>query len=192
MPSLSMEVSPLGRDDLASWAALFDACGCACFCRWWDFAGDKNAWLARDADDNRAESERDPPSGLVARLHAGGDVVGWTRLAPRASLPKLRRQRVYAPLDLGDDAGVLSLACFLVHPAHRRRGVATALLAGAVAHARTLGARAVEAYPRRPREDAALLHDEEAWTGPARMLARAGFVAVAGEDPYPVMRLDLR
>ena len=34
-----------------------------------------------------------------------GDAVGWMKLAPRALLPKLRRQGAYRPVDLGDDEG---------------------------------------------------------------------------------------
>ncbi|HEX4515130.1 MAG TPA: N-acetyltransferase, partial [Polyangiaceae bacterium] len=39
-------VAPRHLDALAD---LFRACECPCFCRYWHFEGDKNAWLERCA-----------------------------------------------------------------------------------------------------------------------------------------------
>jgi GNAT superfamily N-acetyltransferase len=77
------------------------------------------------------------------------------------------------------------IACLLVHPAHRRQGVARRLVVAAVDHVREQGGRAVEAYPRRAEHR---LHDEEAWLGTPALLEGCGFSQVAGEGPYPVMR----
>jgi GNAT superfamily N-acetyltransferase len=190
-----MIVEPLSVRTLDAWAALFDACGSGCFCRYWHFEGDKNAWLARCAespDENRREQDiavraRDPGGhGLVAM--AGSACVGWMKLAPRAAVPKLRRLPVYHALDLGPDEGVWSIACFLVHPSRRRAGVARALLAAADAHVRAAGGTALEAYPRRAGH---ALHDEEAWLGPLALYEELGYRAIAGEGPYPVMRKSL-
>ncbi|HEU4539321.1 MAG TPA: hypothetical protein VFS00_34610, partial [Polyangiaceae bacterium] len=77
-------------------ADLFEACHCACFCRYWHFGGDKNAWLARTAHEpavNRREffgavaARNDEARGLVA-IDDAGDVVGWMKLAPAPSLSK--------------------------------------------------------------------------------------------------------
>lgn len=185
-------VVPLDAALAERWASLFAAAECPCFCRYWHFTGDKNAWLERCAH-APSENQREQ----MADLEAGGDaarglvaldtdrVVGWIKLAPRASLPKLRRLPVYRALDLGGDEGVLSIGCFLVHPAHRGRGVARALLRGAEEHARRAGARALEGYPRRTKEP---VHPEEVWMGPERAFVDAGFVPVAGEAPYLVYR----
>ena len=67
------------------------------------------------------------------------------KLAPRALLPKLRRQGAYRPLDLGDDDGVWSIGCLLVRPDRRRHGVARALVEAAPEHVRAWGGR-----PSRP------------------------------------------
>lgn len=186
----AVTVVELAREHFASWARLFDASSCGCHCRFWEFEGDKNAWLARDAADNRAEAERELPRGLVA-LDARGEVVGWMKLAPRASLPKLVRRRPYAGVELGPDDGVLVVGCFLVHPERRGRDVARRLLEGGVAYARRAGARAIEAYPFAPRDGDGRLHDEQAFLGPASLFASAGFVGAGGEAPYPVVRLAL-
>ena len=63
------------------------------------------------------------------------------------------------------------MGCFLVHPAHRRRGITSVLLARAEARARASGAGTFEAFPRASSEPLAA---EEPWTGVATSLERAG------------------
>ena len=192
------------------WAALFEACHCSCYCRFWHFSGTTNEWLERGAfspDVNRAEhvqgvSAGDPsarglialaaslpaPPRLATQSAEGANVVGWMKLTPRASVPKLRRGRVYGALDLGDDSGVYSVGCFLVHPEYRGRGVARALVEGADEAVRGWGGSAIESYPRRSSE---LLRAEEVWLGPERLYIDAGYAQIAGESPYPVYRKHL-
>ena len=128
----------------------------------------------------------------------GADATGWMKLAPRARLPKLRRQGAYRPLDLGPDDGIWSIGCLLVRPDVRGRGVARALVSAAPEHVRAwatpeMQARAIEAYPRGEPAGAppTRLHDEEAWVGTQRLFESCGFVRVAGEPAYPVMRRPL-
>ena len=80
---------------------------------------------------------------------------------------------------------VLSIGCFVVDPAMRRRGVARALVQGAIDVGPSWGARFLEAYPRR--SDHAL-HDGEAWTGPERVFAELGFEVARDALQYPVLR----
>jgi GNAT superfamily N-acetyltransferase len=124
--------------------------------------------------------------GLLA-LEGDDDAaaVGWMKLAPRARLPKLRRQGAYRALDLGDDEGVWSIGCLLVRPDRRRRGVARALVEAAPEHVRAWGGRTVEAYPHRV---AHALHDEEAWMGPEGLFVTLAWQAVHDVAPYPVYR----
>jgi GNAT superfamily N-acetyltransferase len=140
-------IEPLTPDRIDAWHALFDASNSACFCRYWHFEGDKNTWLARCAfspDDNNHEqtalvTQGDACSrGLIAMR--GNECVGWMKLTPRASVPKLRRLPVYRALDLGDDEGTWSIGCLLVRPDQRTRGVSNALISAAAEHAR-VGAR---------------------------------------------------
>ncbi len=126
---------------------------------------------------------------MVAR--SGADVVGWLKVAPAAAMKKAYDRKLYRalPCFAGERAGVFLVGCALVHPEHRRRGLATALVAGAVRLAPQLwGARALEALPRRPRE---AVSDEELWTGPMGAYAASGFVEVYGEGQYPVLRREL-
>ncbi len=179
-------------------ADLFEACNCACYCRYWHFGGDKNAWLARTAlepDVNRREffgavaSRSDEARGLVA-FDDAGELVGWLKLAPAAGLPKVYEQRFYRGLPTlqGPREGVLTVGCVLVRPAFRRRGVAQALAAALPAVARAQGARSVEAMPYVAEGEQS---DELLWTGPYAALLEAGFAVVEGSFPYPILRLEL-
>jgi GNAT superfamily N-acetyltransferase len=175
-------------------AALFARAEVPCHCRYWHFTGTTNEWLDRCAHDvtrNRADmlaalaAGSPEMSGVVAL--AGGAAVGWLKLAPAATLPKLYSQRLYRRLPCfdGPREGVFSIGCFLVDPAQRRTGVAEGLLAGAIRLAREKGGRAIEAFPRR----AEALSDAEAFAGPFSLFRRAGFDIVHDFAPYPVLRL---
>ncbi len=199
-----MRVVALDETTVSAWQALFEVCESPCFCRYWHFPGTKNDWLERCAqrpEDNRDEQIAFIRSGTVeARgLLAMEDTaaIGWMKLAPRARLPKLRRQGAYRGLDLGPDDGIWSIGCLLVRPDRRGHGVAQALVNAAPATVRAwstaeLPARAIEAYPRgKPAGDGPRLHDEEAWVGTESLFERCGFVRIAGEAAYPVMRMAL-
>lgn len=191
-----MRITPLTPDNAGAWAALFEASGSTCFCRWWHFTGTKNEWLARCFEEpatNRHEQTALVAAGAVAArgllaMDEGGDAVGWMKLAPRALLPKLRRQGAYRPVDLGDDEGVWSIGCLMVRPDRRRSGVARSLVEAAPGQVRIWGGRSVEAYPHRV---AHALHDEEAWMGPESVFVALGWRAVHDVAPYPVYRRDV-
>jgi len=112
----------------------------------------------------------------------GEGVIGWLKVAPAGVMKKAYDRRLYRglPCFAGNREGVFLVGCALVHPAHRHRGVATALVAGAVRIAPAWGARALEALPRRPREP---VSDEELWTGPMGAYLANGFVEVSAFDP---------
>lgn len=131
-----------------------------CWCQF--FKVDAAAWKAKDhaAGFERALSEqidaarasRTAGPGVLAYLGSdseGWEPVGWAAVEPRPAYPRILAGRMMpgtADPDL-DDAGVWAITCFVVRVGFRRRGVAGALLDGAVAEARRGGARLVEAYP---------------------------------------------
>lgn len=188
---------PVRTEDAASLAALFESASNRCHCRYLHFDGDKNDWLmqcSESADTNRRELdeairlERDDGLGVVAL--EGEAIVGWLKVAPVAAVRKAYEQRFYRGMDCfrGDRSGVFLLACALVRPDRRKRGIATAMVRAAIELARSRGACAVEALPRRPRD---AVSDEELWTIPVAALEDNGLTVVGGEDPYPVLRIDL-
>jgi len=196
------QTAPAGPEHEAGLRALFEAASCPCYCRFWHFEGTNNEWLERCAN-APAESATDFMTALakgedeargvvaLARTESGEDkLVGWLKVAPARIMRKAYERRFYKQLPVfqGDREGVFLLGCTLVHPAARKRGVATALVAGAVQLAPAWGARALEALPRRPRESVV---DEELWTGPMGAFEKNGFTEVGGLEPYPVLRRSL-
>ena len=175
-------------------AALFERAESGCYCSYWHFAGNTNAWLARlafESDANRRElfeRAQSSPRGVVA-CTADGSVIGWMKLEPASALPKIYAQRVYRGLPgLGPERdGVWTIGCFLIDPHWRRQGVARALVRTGVEFARRAGAFAIEALPRR----AEGVRDEELWTGPFALFASEGFSVVHDQAQYPVLRRAL-
>jgi GNAT superfamily N-acetyltransferase len=204
-----LRVELAGPEHTAGLLALFEAAGSPCYCRFWHFTGTNNAWLERSAlapEESRAElttalaEGSDEARGIVALATTPGApatidaepprVVGWLKVAPAAIMTKAYERRLYRKLPCfdGDRSGVFLLACALVHPEHRHRGVASALVGGAVQFATVCGARALEALPRRPTQP---VSDEELWTGPMGAFTAHGFAIVNDFEPYPVLRRDL-
>lgn len=128
--------------------------------------------------------------GVLA--YDGDEVVGWAAIAPRSELPFARSRKIPHV----DDLPVWSLWCIKVRPGHRGRGVAHALIPGAVDYARSEGAPAVEGYPADNRGEKVDL--TMAYVGTRALFEAAGFShaadteAVSGGFPRVVMRLDLR
>ncbi len=133
--------------------------------------------------------ERDPAPGVVT--YRDGVPVGWCSIGPRSAIPRLERSRLIRPVD---DVAVWSVICVVVRGGHRRQGVTTALLEGAVAHATSYGAPAVEAHPVDP---VGPMDHTMAFVGTRSMFERVGFEvvgttdAVASRMPRLVMRRTL-
>ena len=84
------------------------------------------------------------PIGILG--YVGQEPVAWCSIAPRATY------RPLGGLQTTDEPEeeVWSLVCFFVRRDHRGRGLTAALIEAAVEHARSNGARTVEAYPVDP------------------------------------------
>jgi len=133
---------------------------------------------------------QDPPPGVLA--YEGDEVVGWAAVAPRAATSFSRSRKIPHV----DDLDVWSVWCIRVRPGFRKRGIAHALIEGAVAFARDNGAPAVEAYPVDNRGEK--VDQTMAYVGTRAMFEKAGFSKAADTDsvsggiPRILMRLDLR
>ncbi|MEZ5066295.1 MAG: GNAT family N-acetyltransferase [bacterium] len=151
----------LERDAFADnprWAS----CYCQCF-----YEDHRQVdWPARTAAENKACATRRAAEGSMQGLLAyeDGRVIGWCNAAPRPLLHALDEE----PIADADTTG--TIVCFLVSPAARGRGVATALLDAACEGLRAQGLRTVEANPRLDETS-----DAENHYGPLRMYLRAGF-----------------
>jgi GNAT superfamily N-acetyltransferase len=124
--------------------------------------------------------------GLLAYLD--GRPVGWVSVAPREEFGRIERSPSTRPVD---DRPAWSIVCFYIDRHHRGEGVASALLEGAVEHARRQGARIVEGYPIDPKEGR--VPNAEGYYGLVSMFERAGFTEAARRSRRrPVMRRHVR
>lgn len=151
-----------------------------CWCQFWHLRG--KAYSAGWNGGNRARLEEQVRSGSEPGLLAylDGSAVGWCRIGPRESFGRLEASRTLARVD---DRPVWSLVCFYVHPAAKRRGVATALLHAALHHAAAHGATLVEAYAARPGHP-----NIDAYTGYLPMYLAAGFEPVGDGGRRTIVR----
>ncbi|MBX3193879.1 MAG: GNAT family N-acetyltransferase [Microbacteriaceae bacterium] len=126
--------------------------------------------------------------GLLA--YEGDDPVGWVAIEPRPAYPRILSSRMAEhSAEPADAEDVWFVSCFVVRVGHRRKGIAGALLAGAVEHARANGARVVEAFPVQalPGTSSADLYH-----GPLSAFEAAGFEVVARPaEARAVVRLAL-
>lgn len=132
---------------------------------------------------------RDVSPGVLA--YRDGEVAGWAAVAPRSELPFARSRKIPHV----DELPVWSVWCIRVRPGHRGRGIAHALLDGAVAYAHEKGAPAVEGYPvdnQGQKVDLTM-----AYVGTRALFERAGFTkaadteSVSGGFPRVLMRLSI-
>ncbi|MEO8469911.1 MAG: GNAT family N-acetyltransferase [Chloroflexota bacterium] len=189
-----MEVLPATAD---RWPDVVTLLGGAtergCWCQSWRGSAAARGFSGpaanRDALEDQITTGEFAP-GLIA-YHAG-EPVGWCGLGPRAAMPRLVNSRT---IPAADNLPVWSIGCFVVRVGHRRRGVARALLAGAVTYARSLGAPAIEAYPIDPA--GARVSTSFGFVGFTSMFEAAGFERVLLTDahsaglPRWLMRLEL-
>lgn len=170
-----------------------------CWCQYWRVSageygraskGQLHNLLSRRRDALHQQLERSTPPGVIA--YVDDQVVGWCGFGPRQEMERLVRSRTIPAVD---NLAVWSIVCFLVRTGYRRRGVARALLLGAIECARSYGAPALEAYPVDPggkRIDTAF-----AYVGTLGMFEQAGFQRLLETSarsaglPRWLMRLDL-
>ncbi len=176
-------VLPVTPDRWEDLAGLFERKGprggssiaASCWCMYW-------RKRTGDAAQNKANLQTIVAAGDVPGLLAYvGDVpVGWVAVAPRHDYGLIMRSPRYRPVE-PDEPGVFAITCFFIHRDARGSGVAEALLAAAIEHARTAGAAALEAYPFVEGDD---------YMGDRNAYAARGFVAVREMGKRLTMRME--
>ncbi len=81
----------------------------------------------------------------AALVFDGEDCVGWCQFGPPVELPRIKNRREYEKA--GGGTPDWRIACNFVGKGHRRQGVATAGLRGALELIAGLGGGTVEGYP---------------------------------------------
>ncbi len=191
--SSDIDVVPATADRWADMVTLFEGDGpLGCWCQYWRrSSGAYSAGGPGSGEANlAAQVEAGPPSpGVIAYLD--GEPAGWCGFGPRVSLERLVRSRTIPAVD---DVPVWSIVCFKVRVGYRRRGVAKALLDGAIEYARANGAPAIEAYPIDP--EGRRLDVGFSYVGFTPMFETAGFhrvvetAARSAGRPRILMRLE--
>jgi GNAT superfamily N-acetyltransferase len=149
--------------------------------RWQEFTAEQNR-TAMAARIDTGEME-----GFIA--YAGGEVVGWLNAQPRHKLVHCWQRLGVEPTPLDvPPAQAAVIVCFVVAPPWRRRGVAKALLASALASFALRGIRVVDAFPFRT-EPSVLPTDH--YHGPASLFLAAGFEPIGETADVTVMRKRL-
>jgi GNAT superfamily N-acetyltransferase len=186
-----LEVLPLTRERWPDLVELFERPGGSivrgCWCMYYRLSGGGGG-VGSGATNRKAMKDL-VGGGTIPGLigYEDGSPVGWISLGPREDYPKLRRSPVMKPVD---DLPVWSIVCFFVDRRARGRGVSEALLRAGIDHARSLGARLLEAYPIDKEEPS---HPDFMWFGSKRMYDRAGFREVARRrETRPVVRRVVR
>ncbi len=150
----------------------------ACWCQYWRVPASEYRRASTDElrEGLRAARQRalrnqvgqPTPPGMLAYID--GRSLGWCGFGPRHTMERLVRSRTIPAVDTRP---VWAIVCFLVRVGYRRRGVARALLDGAIECARLHGAPALEAYPVDP--GSKRIDVTFAYVGTLSMFERAGF-----------------
>ena len=190
-----INVGPVAANDVADLAALFATdrstrhCWCTAFC----VSGRQFAagWFGGGNRRRFAElaTSSSYPMGVLASV---GDVpVGWCACGPRSRYTAAinGRSRLLRDRPRDDDDRVWMIVCLFVAAAHRGRGVTHALVAAAVALARSEAAVAVESWPITSADPNAA----DRFLGREALFVSHGFECVERPSPQRrIMRLDLR
>lgn len=192
MPAITVAPAAQDRFDDAQHALTGGGDGAACQCQWWLLTSKEFSATTRAERTEmlRIELGGAPVPALVA--YVDGVAAGWVRVGPRANQPRLARTRVVAASPRPwTETDVWAVTCFVVRREYRRQGLAAALLAAAVDHARANGARIVEGYPIDTAVRAANVNS--LYVGTLALFRAAGFREVARpKENRVVMELDLQ
>jgi GNAT superfamily N-acetyltransferase len=183
---MSFEVHPLIPERWSDFESLFGAKG-ACGGCWCMFPRLKRSeYEKRKGEGNRRAMKKLVDSGRVVGLlgYVDAEPVAWCSIEPRERIGSLARSRILAPVDAEP---VWSIVCLFLAKSHRGRGLSRRMIEAAAVHAKSQGARIVEAYPLEPREKP--MPAVFAYPGIASAYRAAGFREVARRsETRPIMR----
>jgi GNAT superfamily N-acetyltransferase len=183
---MTFEAHPVTKERWPDLVELFDRPVVrTCFCMFYRKTGANTGVGLENRRAMKALIDKGTVPGLIG--YEEGVAVAWVSLGPRQDYPKLRRSPVMKPVD---DRPVWSIVCFFVDRSARGKGLAEQMLRAAVDHARSRGARLVEAYPvdAQERKDPDVM-----FFGAKSMFDRAGFREVARRKATrPVVRRAVR
>lgn len=147
MPEDGFTIRALDPSTWDAFAALVEANGGifgGCWCVGFHPKSDAHAG---EPEPHRAQKFDRVMAGTAhaALVFDGDQCVGWCQFGSPDEVPRIKNRREYEKAGGGDPDW--RIACNFVGKGHRRRGVATAALRGALELIADLGGGVVEAYP---------------------------------------------
>lgn len=156
-----------------------------CYCTFYHFGPDDEAALnGRGKEGIRDRARQYVREGTIQgylAYDAENKVVGWVNVNRRANFKRLMLDAELAAD--GDSAAIRSIVCFIIAPALRGQGIATAMLRFICEDSARLGYQALEAYPI-PGDFQMALH----FHGPRSMYEKQGFALHRQAENYMVLR----
>ena len=193
-----IDVVEVGPDRVADYFTLFDSAfrdnpdWDGCYCAFYDVTAGQAFSPDQDAQRHRAQRGERLRSGAARGLLAyiDGAPVGWCNVAPRSQVPNLRKFAQAVESGADDPAVIM---CFVIDPDHRGKGVATALVRGAIEAGRRWAVPWLEAYPAKVDADTEGLPWTAAfYKGPLSMYLGAGFSVARDMGSWYVVRHELK
>lgn len=162
-----------------------------CYCHYYHVPATID-WESFDAGTNRtamaSRIEVGEMEGFLA--YAGDDVVGWLNAQPLNKLSHCwARMQIEPPVSALPPWDTAAIVCFVIAPSWRRRGVARALLDGALHSLTARGLKRVYAFPfrRAAEDDRPTAH----YHGPESLFRKSGFTEMQATGSMCVMYRDL-
>lgn len=145
-------------------------------------------WKNLDGFANRtamtARIEAAEMDGFLA--YCANEAVGWLNAQPLTRLPHcFARMGIPVPRQEAAPEFAAAIVCFVIAPKWRQRGVARALLAGALASFEARGIRVVDAFPFKSGDST---DATDHYHGPLSLFRDAGFEVLAEHKSLTVMR----
>ena len=155
-----------------------------CYCQYYHLEGSGEQWMKA-----RGEKAREMALINVARGYTRGyialdgeRIVAWCHTNHQAKLLRLKSfLEPHLP-----DGRVAVVACFMVHPEYRHRGISTQLLQAAIEGSNAEGYTAVLGLPSAPGTVF-----ERQYHGTRDFYLKAGFKKIAEVDGQEILMLDL-
>ncbi|MCI0331470.1 MAG: GNAT family N-acetyltransferase [candidate division Zixibacteria bacterium] len=175
------EISPALAADFCQLHARPEFGGC--FCRFWQFEGDNNAWGKTTPEGNRTAKESEITSGQTrgALFYLDGKPIGWCQFAHRSFFKKMNANPSFVSTAADN---IWSIGCMAVTKEARKKGLSKQMVEEILKLVAKQGGKTVEAYPRRDKK----LPDEEVWMGPRRVFESLGFAVYFETPRYLIMR----
>ncbi len=157
----------------------------SCYCMETHRTQTDEEWAVRTAGDNRRDMSRGIKEGNVTALlaYVDGKPVGWCNYGETTRLNGVMHR---FGLNVAEQQGVGSLACFVIAAPYRGHGVATSLLEAALDRMRARGVKVAEAYPVKELKSA-----QSNYRGPLAMYTAAGFEPYRETERHLIVRKKL-